>query len=154
MALDTRRTPERQLPIFSGVIIEKVPTSNTQVLSTAGGVVTMSAAQALGGLLKLDCQDAQTITTPTAAVLVAAIPGCEKGNAWCLDIVNYGDSTATVGLGTGVTLVALAGVDSIQTIATTIGRRFRFIVTGVAANGDSADAVVLEAVGCSAALVS
>ena len=153
MALGTRRTPERRSPLLSGVVVQKM-SANEQVLSTAGGVVTMTTDQLLGGMLLCDTQDAQTLTTPTAAAIVAAIPGCEIGTTVVLHIINHGDSTLTVGLGTGVVQHALAGTDSVLTIATVTAKAFAFRVTGVQAQGSTADAVEIIGLSASAASVS
>jgi hypothetical protein len=138
MSLNARRGPERTSPLLSGVVMEKVPVAPTQVLSTTGGAVTMTADQALGGLLILDCQDAQTITLPTAQKIVQAIPGCEKGTSFQLDIVNKGDSEATVALGSGITLASSSGT---LTIPASSVRRLRFWVTTIVPYGDLGDAV-------------
>lgn len=153
MALGTRRTPERNSPLLSGVLIPK-KTATQQVLSTGGGVVTMTVAQALQGLLPCDCQDAQTITLPSAALLVAGIPGCAVGSSFDLDIINYGDTTLTVGLGTGVTKTTIAGVAAVLTLVTLASKRLTLICTGVLANGDAADAFVVWAHGSLAAAVA
>lgn len=131
MALGTRRTPERNSPLFSGLVIGKgVTVSNT--LTTAGGVETMTTDELLTGLLTTDCQDAQTWTLPTAALLNAAIPGVETGSFFEFSIVNYGDSTLTIGLGTGITQTTIDSEVGVLTIATHVGARFRLECTGVA----------------------
>lgn len=154
MALDTtRRAPERNNPFFSQVVIQKgVTTSKT--LSTAGGVITATAAELLTGLIVIDTQDAQTYTLPTAALLNAAIPGVEVGSFFEFRIINYGDSTLTVGLGTGVTKTTIAGVATVMTIVTLAAKTFRLECTGVLAAGSTADAWVVWAVGSTAAAVA
>lgn len=153
MALGTRRTPERQSPLFSGAVIQKgVTVSN--VITTASTPETMTVAEVLTGLLVVDTQDAGTWTTPTAALLNAGIPGVEVGNFFEFTVVNYGDSTLTIGLGTGVTLTVIATVDSVLTIATLTSKRFRLECTGVLANGSAADAWVLWGLSNSATVLS
>lgn len=131
MALGTSRTPERQFPLLSGVII---PTKGvTQATVTSGTTpVTMTAAQALQGLLPVDCQDTGTLTLPTAALLNAAIPGAAAGTSFDLDVINYGDTTLTIGLGTGVTKTTIATVAAVMTIATLCSKRFTLVCTSVA----------------------
>lgn len=150
MSIATRRTPERASPLLSGLVMQKgVTTSKT--LSTAGGVITATAAELLTGLIVIDTQDAQTYTLPTAALLNAAIPGVEVGNFFEFNIINYGDSTLTVGLGTGVTKTTIATVASVMTIVTLAAKRFRLECTGVLVNGSAADAWVVWAYGSTAA---
>ena len=131
MALGTRRTPERDNPFLSGPILQKgVTVSN--VLTTAGGVETITVEELLKGLLVADTQDAQTWTLPTAALLNAGIPGVEVGTVLEFTVINYGDTTLTIGLGTGVTKTTIATVAAIMTIATLTAKRFRLECTGVA----------------------
>jgi hypothetical protein len=120
-------------------------------LTTAGGVIAGTAAQFLAGLLTVDCQDAQTLTTPTAAAIVAAINGCQVGQSFDVDVVNYGDTTLTIGLGTGVTKTTIAGVAAVMTLATLVSKRFKFIVTNVT---PGSEAVVVWAFGSTAAAVA
>ena len=151
MALGTRNTPVRNSALLSGLAIQKgVTVSN--VLTTGGGVETMTAAEVLTGLLVADTQDAQTWTTPTAALLNAAIPGIEVGNFIEFTVVNYGDSTLTIGLGTGVTRTTIATKVGSLAIATLTAHRYRLECTGVLANGSTADAWVIWNVGLSLAV--
>lgn len=153
MSIDARRTPERQNPFFSQVVIQKGVTPSL-VLSTAGGVVTGTAAQLLAGLIVIDVQDAQTYTLPTAALLNAAISGVEVGSFFEFTIINYGDSTLTVGLGTGVTKTTIATVAAVMTLVTLAKKTFRMECTGVLAAGSASDAWVVWAYGSTAAAVA
>jgi hypothetical protein len=153
MALGTRRTPERASPLLSGVILPK-KTATQQVVTTGTTPITGTVAQFLQGILPVDCQDAGTITTPTAALLNAGIPGVAVGTSFDLDVINYGDTTLTIGLGTGVTKTTIATVAAVMTLATLVSKRFTFICTGVLANGDTADAWVVWAHGSIAAAVA
>lgn len=153
MSLGNRRTPERMSPLLSGVILPK-KTATQQVVTTATTPITGTAAQFLQGILPVDCQDAGTITTPTAALLTAAIPGVAVGTSFDLDVINYGDTTLTIGLGTGVTKTTIATVAGVMTIPTLNSKRFTFICTGVQLQGDAADAWVVWAHGVIAAAVA
>lgn len=153
MSLDNRRTPERQNPFFSQVVIQKGVTVS-KVLTTGGGVVTGTAAELLAGLLVFDTQNAQTYNLPTAALLNAAIPGVEVGSFFEFEIINYGASTFTLGLGTGVTKTTIAGVAGVMTIVTLAKKRFRLECTGVLSAGSSSDAWVVWAYGSVAAAVA
>lgn len=134
-----------------GTLAYPTVTAQTKVLTTAGGVVTGTTAELLAGLLTFDCDDAQTYTLPTAALIVAAINGCQVGQSFDVDVVNYGDTTLTIGLGTGVTKVTIHTVAAVMTIATLCAKRFKFVVTNVTAGSE---AVVVYAFGSTAAAVA
>lgn len=79
-----------------------LPTTLTRTATT--GTQVMSVAQALGGVLVCNTTDAGTLNFPAAADLAAGIQGVHVGTAVLLTILNNGDSTLTVGVGTGGTL--------------------------------------------------
>ena len=155
MSLGTRRTPERNSPLLSGVKVSK-KTAVTNALTTGGGAETMTVGEVLSGLLVPDTQDAQTWNLPTAAALNAAIPGVEVGSSIDLDVINYGDTTLTIGLGTGITRTTIASVAAVMTIATLCSKRFTLICTGVKNPSDpsTSDAWVVWAHGSIAAAVA
>lgn len=110
-------TPSQNYPHFSGVTLPQT-TPVTGQLTTGGGARTLTGAEALSGLITLDVDDAQTLTLPTATLLVAALPpGTKVGTTIFLDILNFGDATLTIGVGTGGTNVAISGVDAILAAA-------------------------------------
>lgn len=123
----------------------------TQVLTTGGGVVSGTTAQILGGILRASTTNAQTYNTPTAAAIVAAINGCQVGVSFDLDIINYGASTLTIGLGAGVTTPTVAAVACVLTLATLVSKRFKFVVTNVT---PGSEAVEVYAFGSIAAAVA
>jgi hypothetical protein len=151
----TNRTPERDNPFLSGLVLERRPVT-ARVLSGAGGTTTMTPAQLLEGTLVVDCQDAHTWALPTAAQLNAAIPGVQVGQSIPFEIINYGDSTLTVGLGTGITTPTIAGVAAVRTVVTLASKRFRLVCTGVAQEftPGTVDSWVLYAFGSTAAAVA
>ena len=149
MAL-TSFTPSVQFGRFSTLAYPTV-TPVTKTLTTAGGVITLTTAELLGGLLRVDTNDAQTLTTPTAALIVAAIQGCMVGASFDVDVINYGDTTLTIGLGTGVTKLTIAGVAVVMTLATLTAKRLKFVVTN---NTVGSEAIEVYAFGSTAAAVA
>jgi hypothetical protein len=147
--------PQQAAPIFSGLTYPLTTPANI-VVTTATTPVTGTVTQLLGGLLLVDCQDAGTWTTPTAALINAAIQAPGVGRSFEVDVVNYGDTTLTIGLGTGVTKTTIATVAPVLTIVTLASKRLRFVCTGVANGSDptSADAWVVYAFGSTAAAVA
>lgn len=129
MALGTSQSPQREFNLHSGPFIGEGATVSN-VLSTGGGAETMTVAELLKGLLVADTQDAQTWTLPTADLIAAALPGLVVGSWFEFSIVNYGDSTLTIGLGTGISKTTIATVAAVMTIATLTCKRFRLECTG------------------------
>jgi hypothetical protein len=134
-------------------IPNKTPTLAT--LTTSGGVRTATAAEVLGGLFILNVDDAQTMTLPTATLLNAAIPSCSVGASFDFDVINTGDTTLTVAVGTGGT--AATGSNSKSSVLTVVAlasKRFTIRITGVTQNGDASDAYLLYGFGSIAAAVA
>lgn len=70
-------------------------------IATAGNV-TLTAAQMLGGIIVRDCAGAgRTDTLPTAALLVAAMPGVQVGDLVRTLIVNGSDAAEAITLAAG-----------------------------------------------------
>lgn len=105
-------------------VIEEVPSFT---LTTAGGARTLTTRELLAGILVVNCDDAQTINTPTATAIVAAIKGVRIGSAFTFAIRNTGDTTITLGAGSGVTLAT----GNTNTVATVHTRSFLVRVTGI-----------------------
>jgi len=143
-------SPSVQYGRFSTLAYPTV-TPTLITLTTGGGVVTLTAAQLLSGLLTCNCDDAQTMTTPTAALIVAAIQGCQVGTAFDVDVVNYGDTTLTIALGTGVTKATIATVAAVLTLVTLTSKRLKFVVTN---NTVGSEAISVYAFGSTAAAVA
>lgn len=139
MALANRRTPERDNPFLSGPVLEKV----TVTTDSTAGAVTLTAAQILGGLILRDPNGAgRSDVFPTAALLVAAIPGAEIGTAVDVVIRNTADAAETITMtaGTGCTISGTA------TIAQNNTKRFKLVLTAVAAGSEAYTAYSLGTV--------
>lgn len=124
MALDARRTPERNSPLLSGLSLPKTSPST----EATAGAVTYTAAQLLGGLILRDpAGAARSDVTPTAALVRAAIPGAEVGTSFEFTIKNTADAaeTITVTAGSGATL------SGTMTIAQNNSKRFLLRLTNV-----------------------
>jgi len=78
---------------------------------TGAGTATLTVAQILGKVLVGDpSTSAATYTTPTAALIEAAVPNMKVGGYLDLIVINKGTSSGIITLagGTGVTLVGMA----------------------------------------------
>lgn len=133
MALGTSQTPSREMQYSGGALIERL-TPATVTVGSSGTVLT--AAQLLKKIIPINCTDAGTLTLPTATLIRAAAPGIDIGDVFEFSIVNYGDSTATLTVGTGITNLVIDSEDAILTIDTHIGTRWALICTGVANPSD------------------
>lgn len=137
-----------------GLVPIPTQTATAATLTTAGGPRTATAAECLGGLFILNVDDAQTMTLPTAALLNRSIPSCAAGAAFDIDIINVGDATLTVAVGTGGTLVVGNSKSTVATLATVKSLRLKILITGVTQNGDASDSYTVYGFGEIAAAVS
>lgn len=141
-----------------GPVVKTVVTAAT--LTTGGGARTVTAAELLGGLFVINCDDAQTMTLPTAALLNAALPGATAGanglgaTTVRFTIINTGDTTITVAVGTGGSLVVGNSKSTVATVATNASKEFIVRVTGVLQAGDSSDSYTVYSQGSIAASVA
>ena len=128
------------LNISNQVSTAPIRTTTVSTLATAG-VETYTAAQLLGGLILRDPNGAgRNDVTPTAALLVAAIPGAAVGHSFEFTIRNTADAaeTITVTAGSGVTL------SGTMTIAQNNTRRFLAVLNNV---GAGTEAVTIYSIG-------
>jgi hypothetical protein len=94
------------------------------MLANAAGQ-TLTAASLLGGYIMRSGAAAVSDTTPTAALIVAAIPHAIVGTAFDFTIRNKNSDTLTILAGNGVTL------EGVTTIATDFTRRYVGKITNV-----------------------
>lgn len=138
MALATF-SPNKGYANFSTLVYPTVtPTSLT--VTSSNTPLTATVTQILNGLVIVDCQDAGTLTLPTAALLKAAIAGAQAYNAFQVHIRNSGDSTLTIAAGTGGTI---SGTD---TIATANAKTFLVVFTDTDAGEEAYTAYSLGTV--------
>jgi hypothetical protein len=125
------------LPLLGGTFTN---TFTPTTLSTAGAV-TYTAAQLIGGLILRDPNGSgRSDVTPTAAQIVASLPGAAIGQSFQFDLVNTADGNETITLtaGTGVTVSGTA------TVAQNNGKRWIVYVTAATAGSE---AVVVRSLG-------
>lgn len=98
----------------------------TRTARTAGEA-TLTAAQHVNGIIsQAGTPGAFSLTMPTAALIVAAIPNCQIGSSYEFIIVNHGDGAITVVIGSGMTLIGDA-----DTVPVNHALHYRGIVTAV-----------------------
>lgn len=94
------------------------------ITSFIAGTSTLTVAQFLNTLLQLTTQAGISLTTPSAAAIVAAMVNAQVGSMCDLIIDNQNSGTMTLVAGAGVTLAGVA-----TTAATTVRRSYKIIVT-------------------------
>lgn len=129
-------------------------TVTSATMTTGGGVRTATIAELLGGILVLNVDDAQTLNLPTGALLNAGIPGAAIGSTIECLIINVGDATLTVAVGTGGSLVVGNSKSTVATVAALASKRLLIRVTGVKKAGDASDSYVVYSDGSTAASVA
>lgn len=108
-----------------------VPTAQV----TTAGAVTYTPGQIISMRINRDPNGgARSDVMPTAALLVAALPGVQINDSFTFELVNQADAseviTLTVGTGGTVGLNSPAGADT-MTLAQNTKKRFRVRFTGV-----------------------
>lgn len=134
-------------PIFDSTV-------TAATLTTGGGARTATIAELLGRYLDLNVDDAQTLTLPTAALVNAGVPGAKIGATFKFLVTNIGDTTLTVAVGTGGTLVIGNSKSTVATVATNASKEFEIRITGVLKAGDSSDSYQVRSQGSVAASVA
>lgn len=102
--------------------------------------VTLTTRQVLGGLVLQDPSGgAVTTTLPTAAALVAAMPGVAVGSSIRLTVMNTANAaeTITVAVGTGITNYT-GTVTSLLTVAQNDTAEFFIVFTNVSPGSEAA----------------
>lgn len=94
--------------------IEKVVTRAFNTLNNAAGQ-TLTAAQLVGGFLDRLGAAGVSDTTPTAAQIIAAIPGVAVGDVIEWRVRNRNTGTLTLVAGSGVTLEGTTTIPTVNT---------------------------------------
>lgn len=117
-------------PRFQSLVYPQFGGFSTFV-STETTPLALTAPEVLGGFAIIDAQDDETtVTLPAASAVAALIPAVQVGTAFEFTIRNSGDSTLTVGAGTGLGNT-ISGTD---TIATANSKRFLAVFTAIGAD--------------------
>jgi len=94
-----------------------------------------SAAAFINGIFTTTGGSTCTLTTPTAAAIVAAMPNCQVGSAGVVRIYNANSGTFTVSAGSGVT------VTGPTTVATTKALGYDLVVTNATSGSEAVSLV-------------
>jgi predicted RecA/RadA family phage recombinase len=106
------------------------------------GAITYTMAMLLGGIILRDPNGAaRADLTPTAALIVAGIPGCIVGSSFEFTVRNTADAAETITLTQGDANVTMSGT---MTVAQNNTKRFLAVVTNATA---AAEAVTVYSLG-------
>jgi hypothetical protein len=146
MALGYDKAPVPAQPALTGESWE-FAAPHAETLTTGGGVQTLTYAELKSGLLVINTDDAQTLTLPTATEINAGVVRPSVGTRIEFDVINVGDTTLTIAVGTGGDATVGNAKDSVLTIVANASKRFVLRITGVTQNGDASDSYVLYGFG-------
>lgn len=113
--------------------LAKIAQGLANVVTSAAATLTAAAAAFVNnGIYSLSGGTTCTITSPTAAQIVAALDNPQVGTSFVVSIVNANSGTATMaGDGSTVTVVGLA------TAATNTSATFRGVVTNATSGAEA-----------------
>lgn len=107
-----------------------LPSTAVQTGSTVTSY-TVTTSDVLGGIINHSA-GASTLTLPTAALLVAAIPRCKVGTTCPLLVCNTGGGTVTMAAGSGGSAVGTP-----LTLATTVHGLYHIRITGITSGAEA-----------------
>jgi len=146
MALSDSHSPSREMQFIGGALVERL--SPATITVTSGTTpVTLTAAQLLKKLIPVDCQDAGTLTLPTATLIGAACEGLYVGDVLAVQVINFGDATLTIAVGSGITAKTITGVTTVLTIVAYASKRFWLVCTATAKPSDPSSAYTFDLYG-------
>ncbi len=110
-------------------------TKTTATTINTAGAVTLTAAQLLGGLILRDCNGAgRADVVPTAALMVAAVPGAVVGDSFRFIIRNTSAGATTITLTPDGAATTISGT---ATIAQNNQKEFLLVLTNVTASSEA-----------------
>src|SRR6185312_2168872 len=112
--------PQKSYPSFSSIVNQP-----TVIAAYTGTATTLTYSDVLGGFITSNNASAQTLTLPTADLLIPQIEGAAVNSSIRFFVKELGAGTATVAAGTGGTVTGTA------TIATGNIKEFLLVVTAL-----------------------
>lgn len=110
--------------------VANIPTFLTVTAVTSGSSGASTAATTINGMYRFSSGSTYTLTTVTAALLVAALPNCQVGTSFDFWVVNANSGDLTITGGTGVTV-------ALGTAATNKSIHYKGIVTVVTSGSEA-----------------
>lgn len=101
-AVDIKTVRVRDLDLDEAA--RRFPATGAEADLGTGTSVTLTVQQILGGFITTNAGTAATLTLPTAAALVAALPAAKTGERFIFNVNARGAGTAILATATGITL--------------------------------------------------
>ena len=146
MALSASHIPSREMNFVGGPTIERL-TPATITVTTGTTPVTMTTAQLLTKVIPVDCQDTGTLTLPTAKLIGTTYEGIYVGDVIPFILINFGDTTLTLAVGTGITAKVITTKTTALTLTQYQSGRFWLVCTAVAIPSDPSSAYTFDLYG-------
>ena len=146
MALSDSHTPSREMAFAGGPTIERL-TPATITVTSGTTPVTMTTAPLMKRLIPVDCQDTGTLTLPTAALIGASYEGIYVGDVIPFTLINFGDTTLTLAVGTGITAKVITSKTTALTLVNYTSANYWLVCTAVKNPSDPSSAYTFDLYG-------
>ena len=125
--------PSSIFELTSDLAVQEVTANKRPLLAASNEDTTLTAAQAVGGVVTMTpASTDKTITPPTAAALKTYFGGqLEIGTTFELTIVNVAAATRAITLASGVSGITLGGATAMATVAAATSATYMFVCTAV-----------------------
>lgn len=124
--------PSSIFELTSDQAVMEVVLTKRPVTAAANEATSLTAAQAINGVVTMTPTAGRDLTTPTGAALKTAIGGpLEIGTSFELTVVNVASATHAITLVAGATGITLGGATAMATVAAATSATFVFVCTAV-----------------------
>lgn len=124
--------PSSIFELTSDLSVQEVALSKHPVTAASNEATTLTAAQAINGVVTMTPSTGRALTTPTGAELKTQIGGAlEIGTAFELTVVNVAAATHAITLTAAASGITLGGVAGMATVAAATSATYVFVCTAV-----------------------
>lgn len=118
--------------LTSDLSVQEIALSKHPVTAAANEATTLTAAQAVNGVVTMTPSTGRALTTPTGAELKTYIGGpLEIGTTFELTVVNVAAATHAITLTAAASGITLGGVAGMATVAAATSATYVFVCTAV-----------------------
>lgn len=124
--------PSSIFELTSDLSVQEIAVSKRPVKAAANEATTLTAAEAVNGIVTMTPSTGRALTTPTGAELKAFFGGpLEIGTAFELVVVNVAAATHAITLTAAASGITLGGVAGMATVAAATSATYVFVCTAV-----------------------